>query len=146
MARHRLLGRRVVRGRRPHRRDSVSSNFPSPSRALSARNAHYELTCTFLPLLRSFPTPFPSRAHREETSNNRVRSGLNPRPIDYVPNAGARRGTADGIETTDAPLGLTDLEAGAEPIVASPNLLPPTPSTAGPIDRAATPTIPHLQV
>lgn len=103
----------------------------------------------------TFSAPPPSlRAPpcREETSNNRVRSGMNPRPIDFVPGAGARRGTADGIETTDAPLGIidTDVEQGeANPV--SPMLLPPTPTTArGPGSTPTTPTadaaIPHLQV
>ncbi|KAI0374439.1 hypothetical protein BV20DRAFT_506878 [Pilatotrama ljubarskyi] len=82
---------------------------------------------------------------REETSNNRVRSGATPRPIDFVPDAGARRGTADGIETTDAGLLIADPERGE----ASPNLLPPTPGTTraqlhpGPSSDAS---IPHLQV
>ncbi|KAI0639142.1 hypothetical protein C8Q77DRAFT_1213794 [Trametes polyzona] len=82
---------------------------------------------------------------REETSNNRVRTGANPRPIDLVPDAGARRGTADGIETTDASLLVVDPERGE----ASPNLLPPTPGTVraslhpGPSPDAS---IPHLQV
>ncbi|KAI0823018.1 hypothetical protein BC628DRAFT_1409407 [Trametes gibbosa] len=80
---------------------------------------------------------------REETSNNRVRTGANPRPIDLVPDAGARRGTADGIETTDQSLLVADPDP--ERGETSPNLLPPTPGTA----RArASPdaSIPHLQV
>ncbi|TBU64799.1 hypothetical protein BD310DRAFT_838234 [Dichomitus squalens] len=84
---------------------------------------------------------------REETSNNRVRSGVNPRPIDFVPAAGARRGTADGIETTDAALGVIDPELGVgNP--ASPLLLPPTPNTirAGPSSPSPDASIPHLQV
>ena len=54
--------------------------------------------------------------HSEETSNNRVRSGPRkaqaraPRPIDLVPAAGARQGTADGVETTEAGLALPDPE------------------------------------
>ncbi|KAI0762655.1 hypothetical protein C8Q74DRAFT_1220556 [Fomes fomentarius] len=84
---------------------------------------------------------------REETTNNRVRSGVNPRPIDFVPDAGARRGTADGIETTDAGLGIIDPEQGQ----ASPALLSPTPGTArARPDTLLSPTtdasIPHLQV
>ncbi|KAI0757265.1 hypothetical protein C8Q80DRAFT_1132761 [Daedaleopsis nitida] len=85
---------------------------------------------------------------REETSNNRVRSGVNPRPIDFIPDAGARRGTADGIETTDAGLGIIDPELGER----SPSLLPPTPGTARPqpdtLFSSPTPdsSIPHLQV
>ncbi|KAI1797632.1 hypothetical protein LXA43DRAFT_877018 [Ganoderma leucocontextum] len=89
---------------------------------------------------------------REETSNNRVRSGMNPRPIDFVPGAGARRGTADGIETTDAPLGVVDADVEqGEAHPASPMLLPPTPTTARPRGSTlTTPTadaaIPRLQV
>ncbi|KAJ3490475.1 hypothetical protein NLI96_g1378 [Meripilus lineatus] len=55
---------------------------------------------------------------REETSNNRIRSGYTssassssqPRPIDLVPAAGARSGTADGIETTEDGLAVDDPE------------------------------------
>ncbi|KAL1951776.1 hypothetical protein VTO73DRAFT_925 [Trametes versicolor] len=82
---------------------------------------------------------------REETSNNRVRTGTNSRPIDLVPDAGARRGTADGIETTDASLLVADPELGE----VSPSLLPPTPGTAR-AQRSPVPSpdasIPHLQV
>ncbi len=76
---------------------------------------------------------------REETSNNRIRSGANTRPIDLVPDAGARRGTADGIETTDAGLGVIDPERGDA-------LLPPTPGTARAAPPAPDASIPHLQV
>ncbi|KAH9853127.1 hypothetical protein C2E23DRAFT_729330 [Lenzites betulinus] len=65
---------------------------------------------------------------REETSNNRVRGGGSIRPIDLVPDAGARRGTADGIETTDPSLLVA--EPDPERGESSPNLLPPTPGTA----------------
>lgn len=52
---------------------------------------------------------------REETSNNRIRSGPRPkrgapRPIDQVPGAGARQGLSNGVETTEAGLGIVDLE------------------------------------
>ncbi|GJE87757.1 hypothetical protein PsYK624_038400 [Phanerochaete sordida] len=51
---------------------------------------------------------------REETSNNRVRSGpkprRGPRPIDQVPAAGARQGLPNGVETTSAGLGVADPE------------------------------------
>lgn len=51
---------------------------------------------------------------REETSNNRVRSGPMPRraerPIDQVPSAGARQGLPNGVETTEAGLAVADLE------------------------------------
>ncbi|CDO70269.1 hypothetical protein BN946_scf184942.g69 [Trametes cinnabarina] len=81
---------------------------------------------------------------REETTNNKVRSSTNnPRPIDFVPDAGARRGTADGVETTDPSLLVADPERGEA------NLLPPTPGSSrsgqhpGPSPDA---TIPHLRV
>ncbi|KAI0768548.1 hypothetical protein BD413DRAFT_605334 [Trametes elegans] len=81
---------------------------------------------------------------REETSNNRVRSGANPRPIDDVPDAGARRGTADGVETTDPGLLVVDPELGAT----SPSLLPPTPGSEEQARRSSSSdaSIPHLQV
>lgn len=51
---------------------------------------------------------------REETSNNRVRSGPKqkgaPRPIDTVPAAGARQGLSNGIETTNTGLAVPDPE------------------------------------
>ncbi|KAI0094569.1 hypothetical protein BDY19DRAFT_880193 [Irpex rosettiformis] len=51
---------------------------------------------------------------REETSNNRVRSGPMPRhaprPIDQVPTAGARQGLPNGIETTEQGIAVPDLE------------------------------------
>ncbi|OSX67790.1 hypothetical protein POSPLADRAFT_1127029 [Postia placenta MAD-698-R-SB12] len=47
---------------------------------------------------------------REESSNNRVRSGPTSRPIDSVPSAGARVGTADGTETTKPSIATVDLE------------------------------------
>ncbi|PSR73168.1 hypothetical protein PHLCEN_2v10980 [Hermanssonia centrifuga] len=51
---------------------------------------------------------------REETSNNRIRSGpqprRGPRPIDLVPSAGARYGTPNGVETTDTGIAVADLE------------------------------------
>lgn len=61
-----------------------------------------------------------------------------------VPDAGARRGTADGIETTDAGLGVIDPERGE----GSPALLPPTPGTARQAPLATSPdaSIPHLSV
>ncbi|KXN83587.1 hypothetical protein AN958_01152 [Leucoagaricus sp. SymC.cos] len=54
---------------------------------------------------------------RESVSNNRVKSGYEDRtraPIDLVPGAGARMGTADGIETTEPGLApqLETLEEG----------------------------------
>lgn len=54
---------------------------------------------------------------RESVSNNRVKSGYENRsraPIDLVPAAGARSGTADGIETTEPGLApqIESLEEG----------------------------------
>lgn len=47
---------------------------------------------------------------REESTNNRIRSGTASRPIDSVPQAGARMGTADGIERTEHPLTAIHLD------------------------------------
>ncbi|KAJ3882346.1 hypothetical protein F5051DRAFT_41746 [Lentinula edodes] len=57
---------------------------------------------------------------RETVSNNRVKSGYGNRqnaPIDKVPLAGARSGTADGVETSEPGLPRTerDLEDGESP-------------------------------
>ncbi|KAJ7597612.1 hypothetical protein C8J56DRAFT_851915 [Mycena floridula] len=57
---------------------------------------------------------------RESVSNNRVKSGYQNRsraPIDMVPDAGSRMGTADGVETSEPTLALgdTDIEAGDSP-------------------------------
>ncbi|KAG9104950.1 hypothetical protein FRC06_005017 [Ceratobasidium sp. 370] len=55
---------------------------------------------------------------REQTSNNRVRSTdperKNSRPIDRVPNAGARAGLPDGRELTDRGLATDDLDIAEE--------------------------------
>ncbi|RDB28358.1 hypothetical protein Hypma_015231 [Hypsizygus marmoreus] len=71
---------------------------------------------------------------RESVSNNRIKSGYANRshaPIDMVPQAGARAGTADGIETSEPGLGNSDaeLEDGEGPSSSllsprSPTLLP----------------------
>jgi len=79
---------------------------------------------------------------RETVSNNRVKSGHQNRtqaPIDFVPSAGARTGTANGVETTITGLAtqLESLEEG-EP---SPLSLPRTSSPNEPQSQ-----IPHLQV
>ncbi|KAF5377626.1 hypothetical protein D9615_005154 [Tricholomella constricta] len=50
---------------------------------------------------------------RESVSNNRIKSGYENRtqaPIDMVPHAGARAGTADGIETSEPSIANTDAE------------------------------------
>lgn len=47
----------------------------------------------------------------ESVSNNRVKSGYENRknaPINLIPDAGARAGTANGRETTEAPIALPD--------------------------------------
>ena len=47
----------------------------------------------------------------ESVSNNRVKSGYEDRknaPINLIPDAGARAGTANGRETTDASIALPD--------------------------------------
>lgn len=59
----------------------------------------------------------PHKFSRESVSNNRVKSGYENRtraPIDLVPDAGARSGTANGIETSEPGLGpqLESLEEG----------------------------------
>ena len=51
----------------------------------------------------------------ESVSNNRVKSGYVNRqnaPIDLVPDAGARAGTANGHETTESSLASSDIEEG----------------------------------
>ncbi|KAK7064526.1 hypothetical protein R3P38DRAFT_2825094 [Favolaschia claudopus] len=61
---------------------------------------------------------------RESVTNNRIKSGHENRagaPIDMVPDAGSRSGTADGIETSEVGLASTeaDLEAQVTPTVLS---------------------------
>ncbi|TRM60119.1 hypothetical protein BD626DRAFT_135537 [Schizophyllum amplum] len=62
---------------------------------------------------------------RESVSNNRVKSGYENRrhaPIDDVPGAGARQGTADGTDTTPPSVAATeaDIESGApSPVIPS---------------------------
>ncbi|KAJ1310359.1 hypothetical protein OPQ81_007097 [Rhizoctonia solani] len=62
---------------------------------------------------------------REQTSNNRVRSTdperKNSRPIDRVPNAGARAGLPDGRELVDRPLTVDGPGAAEEGTVRSPS-------------------------
>ncbi|KAK0456354.1 hypothetical protein EV421DRAFT_2028885 [Armillaria borealis] len=76
---------------------------------------------------------------RESTSNNRVKSGYENRrvaPIDFVPSAGSRTGTANGIETTVQGLGRPDaeLEAGeASPLSLSPQISPPSRNLPSPL-------------
>ncbi|KAL1738735.1 hypothetical protein HDZ31DRAFT_50522, partial [Schizophyllum fasciatum] len=65
---------------------------------------------------------------RESVSNNRVKSGYQDRrsaPIDKVPAAGARQGTADGKDTTPRPVALPqeDIESAAP----TPALMPTAP-------------------
>ncbi|KAG5648201.1 hypothetical protein DXG03_006156 [Asterophora parasitica] len=50
---------------------------------------------------------------RESVSNNRIKSGYDNRtqaPIDLVPHAGARAGTADGIETSEPTIANNDAD------------------------------------
>ncbi|KAK7694362.1 hypothetical protein QCA50_001548 [Cerrena zonata] len=97
---------------------------------------------------------------REESSNNRVRSGPSthdrPRPIDQVPTAGARRGLSNGVETTDSSLAVDDIEdPESQPRRRSSALLSPT-STLGSNSPSQSPsssrsptrtnTTPHLTV
>jgi hypothetical protein len=51
----------------------------------------------------------------ESTTNNRVKSGHSNRgvaPIDMVPQAGARSGMPNGVETTGHSVAVEDLEDG----------------------------------
>ncbi|KAJ7102259.1 hypothetical protein B0H15DRAFT_813852 [Mycena belliarum] len=63
---------------------------------------------------------------RESATNNRIKSGYEnrpPAPIDMVPNAGARSGTADGVETTEP--GLANADADLENGLRTPSALSP---------------------
>ncbi|KAI0304688.1 hypothetical protein BC826DRAFT_8685 [Russula brevipes] len=54
---------------------------------------------------------------RESVSNNRIKSGYENRknaPIDLVPDAGSRAGTANGRETTETSIASPDIEEGEE--------------------------------
>jgi hypothetical protein len=79
---------------------------------------------------------------RESVSNNRVKSGYENRPlapIDMVPQAGARAGTADGTETSEIGLAHPDLQEVEEG--------EGTPSTPAPQSPAISQSpIPSLQV
>lgn len=55
-----------------------------------------------------------------------MRSGAGTRPIDTVPQAGARQGTAHGLETTAQSLGVLDIENGE----GSPALSPTSPGSS----------------
>jgi hypothetical protein len=69
---------------------------------------------------------------RESVSNNRVKSGYEGRadaPINLVPDAGARAGTANGRETTEASIALPhDIEEGQR----RPSGSRPSPTTLSP--------------
>lgn len=79
--------------------------------------------------------------HSESVSNNRIKSGYSrsSAPIDMVPHAGARMGTADGTEVTETSIAIADPEAGEgtlrprDPVRTSMTLSPQN-------------QIPHLQV
>jgi hypothetical protein len=79
----------------------------------------------------------------ESVSNNRVKSGYENRtgaPIDMVPHAGARAGTADGIETSEP--GLSNADSELEGGEGSPSSLLSRASTT----LSAQSPIPHLRV
>ncbi|KAJ7139787.1 hypothetical protein C8R44DRAFT_940129 [Mycena epipterygia] len=70
---------------------------------------------------------------RESVTNNRIKSGYENRaqaPIDMVPHAGARAGTADGIETTEP--GLANPDADLEGGEGTPTVLTPRTATLSP--------------
>jgi len=74
---------------------------------------------------------------RESVSNNRVKSGYEDRgsaPINLVPDAGSRAGTANGRETTEASIALPDdIEEGQRRPISSrppPTTLEPPPPQA----------------
>jgi hypothetical protein len=97
------------------------------------RSVAYRISLSFFTLF---------RFSRESVSNNRVKSGYENRqraPIDMVPHAGARAGTADGIETTEPGLAsFNDLEDGQR--------TPATQSTRSPNSLSPQSQIPHLRV
>ncbi|CAE6475140.1 unnamed protein product [Rhizoctonia solani] len=76
---------------------------------------------------------------REQTSNNRIRSTdperKNSRPIDRVPNAGARAGLPDGRELHDRPLTVDGLGAAEEGAARSPSRGNSMDSQPGPSKR-----------
>jgi len=78
---------------------------------------------------------------RESVSNNRIKSGHENRaraPIDLVPDAGSRSGTADGIETSEPGLANErDLEGGQ----GTPTVLSPRSGTLSPQRQSSIPTI-----
>ncbi|KAF8213436.1 hypothetical protein K438DRAFT_1915512 [Mycena galopus ATCC 62051] len=78
---------------------------------------------------------------RESVSNNRIKSGHENRaraPIDFVPDAGSRSGTADGIETSEPGLANErDLEGGQ----GTPTALSPRSGTLSPQRQSSIPTI-----
>lgn len=84
---------------------------------------------------------------REETSNNRVRSGNTGRPgnantvrpIDMVPDAGSRAGTADGREVTEVGLAAPDAESGQ--LMTPTTSQPYSPGVLAPQNQ-----IPHLRL
>ncbi|KAJ7456656.1 hypothetical protein FB451DRAFT_1276757 [Mycena latifolia] len=70
---------------------------------------------------------------RESVTNNRIKSGYEnrpPAPIDMVPHAGARAGTADGVETTEP--GLANPDADLEDGQGTPSALTPRAATLSP--------------
>lgn len=73
-----------------------------------------------------------SSAGRESVSNNRVKSGYTNRagaPIDMVPTAGSRSGTADGRDTTEPGIASADLtleDGDGSPLMPPQRLMPPS--------------------
>ncbi|KAI0050702.1 hypothetical protein FA95DRAFT_1555414 [Auriscalpium vulgare] len=83
---------------------------------------------------------------RESVSNNRVKSGYANRaaaPIDMVPDAGARAGTANGKETTQSSVASPDIEEGRSTPTPSSSSLSPRPPLSSPSPGGS---IPRLQV
>ncbi|CAK5279953.1 unnamed protein product [Mycena citricolor] len=80
---------------------------------------------------------------RESVTNNRIKSGHANRaqaPIDMVPDAGARSGTANGLETTEPGI-ARDSEADLETGQRTPSALNGSPRSAMLSPQAAIPTI-----
>lgn len=72
----------------------------------------------------------------ESVSNNRVKSGYENRknaPINLIPDAGARAGTANGRETTEVSIALPDnIEEGQRHLIGSrPSQMTLSPSPPG---------------
>lgn len=85
---------------------------------------------------------------RESVSNNRVKSGYQNRanaPIDQVPGAGSRSGTADGTETSEPSLAHPNSQYD-EGRSSSPTSRPPVRSLTLHSPQGSTTSIPTLRV